>query len=70
MTWYIKGSKNGINLYYAGDNVVSGIGDRKDKWVCAGTPDEDQKVSFSSESEAQAKLDSIDVSSAVSVVDE
>ena len=42
MTWYIKGSKNGINLYYAGEQEVSGMSERKDKWVCAGTPDEDE----------------------------
>ena len=70
MTWYIKGTKNGISLYYAGENEVVGIGDRKDKWVCAGTSEEDQKVSFSSETEATSKLNDLDVSSAVSVVDE
>ena len=70
MTWYIKGSKNGINLYYAGEQEVSGMSERKDKWVCAGPPDEDEKFAFSSESEATTKLNDLDVSSAVSVVDE
>ena len=70
MSWYIKGTNGGVTLYYAGEQEVSGMGERKDKWVCAGTPDEDEKFAFSSESEATTKMNDLYVSSAVSVVDE
>ena len=70
MTWYIKGSKSGLNLYYAGDNPVSSTGQNLDKWVVAGTDEESEKVAFSSESEATTTLNDLDVSSSVSVVDE
>ena len=70
MPWYIKGTKSGVSLYYAGENIVATAGQRKDKWCCAGHENESQKVAFSSQSEAQAKLDTIDVDDTPKVVEE
>ena len=70
MSWYIKGMNGGVTLYYAGNNVVLTAGQRKDKWCCAGHENESQKVAFSSQSEAQAKLDTLDVDDTPKVVEE
>jgi len=53
MAWYVKGTSNGVTVYYAGEKPVF-------TWVPVGSPEESKKVAFSSKSDAENTLSELE----------